>query len=102
MNLFEWGTVQFIYNESEAIVYKYRGVGELHVKFDKNMSYNSLKISGETILKFTDELLNTGNLGTFKRTLKNHTYYFEDGQLIYKSFIYKFFIFKVYSFNILY
>ena len=52
------------------------------------------KIHNKTLLTFTDELLDSNNLGTFKRTIKNQTFYFERGQLKYKEKVYTFPIIK--------
>ena len=52
------------------------------------------KIRNKTLLTFTDELLDSNNLGTFKRTIKNQTFYFERGQLKYKEKVYTFPIIK--------
>ena len=38
MDLYKWGQVQFILNDAEAVVYHYKGIGEIHVKFTKNIS----------------------------------------------------------------
>jgi hypothetical protein len=88
MDLFDWVTVQFIYGEKEAVVYRYRSTGESDVKFNKHTAEVKLKVNGITTLSFTDELLNPGNLSTFRRTFKNQVYYFTEGNLLYKSITY--------------
>lgn len=48
------------------------------------------KIRNKTLITFTDELLDTNNLGTFKRTINNQTFYFEKGKLRYREKVYTF------------
>ena len=39
----------------------------------------------KTLVEFTDIFLDRDNLSTFKRIIKNQTFYFIDGQLDYKE-----------------
>ena len=90
MDLYEWGTVDFILNGKEAIVYKKYSNAQYHVNFYKNTMTVKYILNSKTLISFTDELLDKNNLGTFKRTIKNQTIYFIDGKLSYKEKQYKY------------
>lgn len=85
MDLFEWGEVIFMPNEIEGIVYKYKSSGIYHFKINKYKLHVELRYKNKVVVKFTDELLDKENLGTFKRTINNHTYYFEDSNVLFNS-----------------
>ena len=91
MDLFEWGGVDFVLDDKEAIVYKRYSSAIYHVKFLKNNKMQvQYRIKNKTLITFTDELLDINNLGTFKRTIKNQAIYFKDGKLDYKEKFYNF------------
>nr|YP_009493062.1 DNA-directed RNA polymerase [Ganoderma tsugae]AWJ63857.1 DNA-directed RNA polymerase [Ganoderma tsugae] len=89
MDLSEWGKVHYMNNEQEAIVYKYKSQAVYYVKIEEYKYRVELKYGDRVVLKFTDELLNPGNLTEFKRTVKRHTYYFCDGDIVYHSQTFK-------------
>lgn len=76
MDLFEWGEVNFMFNETTAIVYKFKSKAEYHVTFNGLTMNVEYAYKGKTLFKFKDELLDRDNLGTFKRIIKNQTYHF--------------------------
>ena len=84
MDLFQWGSVEFINNDSEAIVYKSHSTASYFIKFNGNIMEVEYINKGKKLLDFTDELLDTNNLGTFKRIINNQTFYFKNGELHYK------------------
>ena len=85
MDLYQWGEVDFILNDTEAIVYKYKSKAQYHIKFNNNIMTVDYILNGKTLISFTDELLDINNLGTFKRTIKNQVIHFIDGNLDYKE-----------------
>ena len=94
MDLFQWGDVQFILDNKEAIVYKHHSSAQYHVKFDKHTMIVKYVLNNKPLITFRDELLDINNLGTFKRTIKNQIFQFVDTQLISKEKLYKFPIIK--------
>ena len=94
MDLFQWGDVQFIKDNKEAIVYKHHSSAQYHVKFDKHTMIVKYVLNNKPLITFRDELLDINNLGTFKRTIKNQIFQFVDTQLISKEKLYKFPIIK--------
>ena len=92
MDIFEWGGVDFILNEKEAIVYRNHSSASYHIKFIDQTHQMIVEYRKENriIVAFTDELLDINNLGTFKRTIKNQILYFKDGKLDYKEKLYTF------------
>lgn len=90
MDLYYWGNVDFLDNDSKAFVSKYKSNFSYFVTFDKNTMHVNYDGKGHTLLEFTDELLDINNLGTFKRNINNQTYYFKNGELQYKTKNYKF------------
>lgn len=89
MDLSEWGKVHYMNNEQEAIVYKYKSQGIFYVKIETNKYHVEFKFGDRVVYKFTDELLNPGNLTEFKRTVKRHVYYFCDGDIVFHSQTFK-------------
>ena len=49
-------------NEQEVIVYKYKSQAVYYVKFSENKYNVELKYRDRVVLRFTDELFNSGNL----------------------------------------
>ena len=94
MDLFQWGGVQFILDNKEAIAYKHHSSAQYHVKFDKHTMIVKYVLNNKPLITFRDELLDINNLGTFKRTIKNQIFQFVDTQLISKEKLYKFPIIK--------
>ena len=90
MDLFQWGDVQFILDNKEAIVYKHHSSAQYHVKFDKHTMIVKYVLNNKPLITFTDELLDINNLGTFKRTIQNQKFQFVDTQLISKEKLYTF------------
>ena len=88
MDLYTWGEVVFLNNSREARVFKFSSLGIYDVRIELNILKVELKFKDRVVVRFTDELLNPGNLTEFKRTIKNHTYYFKDGEVIFKSLKY--------------
>uniref|UniRef100_UPI0030E2B40F DNA polymerase n=1 Tax=Daedaleopsis nitida TaxID=1140402 RepID=UPI0030E2B40F len=89
MDLFDWGDVHFLPGEEVAIVFKSRSKGIYNVKINKQTYHVELKYKDRVVVEFQDELLNTGDLSDFKRIINNYTYYFKDGEVVYKEFTYK-------------
>lgn len=85
MDLEEWGEVHWMPNEKEGIVYKYQSTGTYYFKIERHTLHVELRYRNKVVVRFRDELLNTGNLTEFKRTVRNHTYYFRDGELLFNS-----------------
>ena len=85
MDLFEWGDVNFMFNETTAIVSKFNSKAEYNVRFNGLTMDVEYVYKGKTLFKFKDELLDRDNLGTFKRMIKKQTYHFLDGKLLYKE-----------------
>ena len=85
MDLEEWGEVHWMPNEKEGIVYKYQSTGTYYFKIEGHTLHVELRYRNRVVVRFRDELLNTGNLTEFKRTVRNHTYYFRDGELLFNS-----------------
>lgn len=91
MDLYQWGTLDFILQDTEAIVYKKYSKAQYHIKFvDYNKMVVKYKLNNKTLITFTDELNDINNLGTFKRFIKNKTFHFINGKLIKKEKIYAF------------
>ena len=90
MDLYQWGDVQFILNDSEAIVFKFKSKAQYHVTFSKHLMTVKYVLDGKTLLEFTDELLDINNLGSFTRTINNQKIYFFKGKLAFKERTYKF------------
>lgn len=88
-DLFEWGEVQYLKNKQEAIIYKYKSPGVYYVKIEDNKIKADLRFKNKSVLTFTDELLNPGNLTEFKRTIGNYTYAYCDGEVKYKSLTFR-------------
>lgn len=89
MDLSEWGKIHYMNNEQEAIVYKYKSQAVYYVKIEGNKYLAELKYRDRVVLRFTDELLNPGNLTEFKRTVKKHVYYFCDGDIVFHNQTFK-------------
>nr|YP_009493134.1 hypothetical protein [Ganoderma leucocontextum]AWJ63929.1 hypothetical protein [Ganoderma leucocontextum] len=90
MDLNEWGgKVNWMNNEQEAIVYNYKSQGIFYVKIENNKYYVEFKFGDRVVYKFTDELLNPGNLTESKRIVKRHTYHFCDGDIVYHGQTFK-------------
>lgn len=89
MDITTWGDVHFLPGGNEALIFKYRSKGVYTVKINKHTLHVELKYKDKVVVKFTDILLNTGDLSEFKRRINNHTYYFKDGKVLYKEFTYK-------------
>nr|WVH37940.1 DNA polymerase [Dichomitus squalens] len=68
MDLFEWGGVDFILNDKEAIVFKKHSHSVYHIRFIENTHKMVVEYrkSNRVIVSFTDELLDVNNLGTFR------------------------------------
>ena len=94
MDINEWGDVQYILNDKEAIVLKYKSKARYLIKFFDHKMIVKYVINNKTIITFTDELLDINNLGIFKRLIKNQTFYFNDGKLDYKEKLYNFPVIK--------
>ena len=90
MDLFEWGDVNFGYEDKKAIVSKFNSNAEYHVSFNGLIMDVEYAYKGKTLFKFKDELLDRDNLGTFKRKIKNQTYHFLNGKILYKERICKY------------
>jgi DNA polymerase type B, organellar and viral len=84
MDFTKWGTVDFLNDYKEAIVYKYKSKAEYHIKIFDNYTKVEYKIEDKIINTFKDEMLDVNNLATFLRTFKNQIYNFEDGEIILK------------------
>lgn len=86
MDLYEWGDVQFILNDTEAMVLKFKSHAQYHIKFkDNNTMYVDYIVKDHVILSFVDELNDKSNLGTFTRTIKNQKFKFINGILDFKE-----------------
>jgi hypothetical protein len=89
MDITKWGSVQFLKNYTEAIVYKLFSNAEYHIKIEEKCLTVDYKINGKTILSFTDTMEDVNNLGTFTREFENQIYNFINGKLILKRKINK-------------
>jgi hypothetical protein len=84
MNYLKWG---YILSESNdfAMVKKYNFKLIYHINI-YDIYYNvQLKYKDNTLLEFTDTLLDQCNLNSFTRTIKNQEYIFIDGNDIFKK-----------------
>ena len=75
--------------ELNGIIYKFKSSGVYHFKIIKHTLYVELRYKNKVVVKFQDELLNTGNLTEFKRIINNNIYYFKDGFVVYRSLTFK-------------
>lgn len=83
------GMFIFLPGDNEVVIFKYRSKGVYNIKIDRQTLHIELKYKDKSVVKFTDELLNPGNLSEFKRTINNYVYYFKDGIVILKKFTFK-------------
>nr|QWO71392.1 DNA polymerase [Arthromyces claviformis] len=84
MDILLWGDVHFI-SETQAIVYRKQSYSEYHVELFNDYLLAELKIDDKIILKFKDTLNDKINLSTFTRTIKNHEYIYQEGNLLLKK-----------------
>ena len=99
MDLFEQGNVDFLRlrrnNDKDAIVYKTHSNAQYRISFYEHSFFVDYTLNNKSLVTFTDELLDTDNLGTFKRTIKNQVIYFlrrlrRNGEVDYKIKEYKY------------
>lgn len=81
MDLFDWGTVNFINNDTEAIVNKPNSSATYLTQFNGRKMSVEYHNFGVKLVSFIDELLDINNLGPFMRKISNQILYFKDSKL---------------------
>jgi hypothetical protein len=76
--------VQYI-SDTKAIVYRKGSFSEYHVELFDFYQIIDLKLDDKTLFSFKDTLNDKSNLSTFTRTIKNHEYIFNEGELLIKK-----------------
>lgn len=86
MDYLKWGKLIFeSYKNVE--VKKLNSNSVYHIQICNKEIKVKLKLKNNTILEFTDKILENGKLNSFIRTIKNQEYIFIDGNLIIKKVI---------------
>jgi len=85
MDFTEWGVCIFDINYKKAIVYKKNSKVEYHIEIELDRTNVKYMLNDVLLFNFTDYVLDFQNLNSFKRVLKNQSFYYELGKLKLKQ-----------------
>lgn len=81
MDIFKWGDVHLFDNNKQAIVYKKKSPAIYRVKIFSNYLYVEYVIENRVLFTFRDFLTHKYDLDSFKRKVKNTSYYIIDSEI---------------------